>query len=75
MDVIRDKYGLPLMDGDVIDIGQTVNGCSEFYIMCLEKYDIRYNYDRSRKYEYDCKDLLSPSKILGEIEFTILNPF
>lgn len=67
-----DKNGLSLQNGDMIDIYQTVNGQSQFVVKNAEKLDIRYLYDMRRKYEYNKEDLLSPSKITGEIEFEII---
>ena len=49
----KDKYESELRDGDIIDINQTVNGCSEFVVLTVEPIDIVYNYDRTRKYEYN----------------------
>jgi hypothetical protein len=53
-----DANNSPYKNGDIIDIGQTVNGQSKFLIVDIERLDIRYLYDTSRKYEYDCADLL-----------------
>ena len=47
---MKDINDIELKQYDVIDIGQTVNGQSEFFIESLDPLDIRYNYDRSRKY-------------------------
>lgn len=67
-----DKNDVELEAGDVIDIHQTVNGCSEFFIKSINPLDIYYNYDRSRKYEYDMNQLLSPCRFSGEVEFEIV---
>jgi hypothetical protein len=61
--------------GDVIDLHQTVNGSSLFWIVSLEPLDIRYYLDHNRKYEYDKHDLLSPSQLTFETEFEVINNF
>ncbi len=67
-----DANGNDLEVGDTFDIGQTVNGQSTFYVAGLDPLDIRYNYDRSRLYEYNIFDLLRPDHYTGEATFTIL---
>jgi hypothetical protein len=57
--------------GDIIDIHQTVNGQNLFVIASLEPLDIRYEYDRNRKYEYDQKSLLEPG-MFGMIDWEIV---
>lgn len=64
---------LYLYDGDIFDIGQTVNGCSEFVI--IDGYygiEIYYNYDRTRPYEYEIRGLLEDEfneiKMIGNIK-------
>lgn len=66
---IVDINGKELYSADIFDIGQTVNGRSKFVLMsCTGGYDIRYAYDLSVKYEYDCADLLTTEfEILGNI--------
>lgn len=55
--------------GDVIDIGQTVNGQSTFVINgCIGGYDVRYAHDTKRKYEYDINELLDIGKEDSEIK-------
>lgn len=71
----KDREGTPVMQDDVIELHQTVNGHSEFYIKSLQPLDVRYNYNRNRIYEYDMIDLLSPSRFTSETEYEILNPF
>lgn len=71
----KDREGTTVMQDDVIELHQTVNGHSEFYIKSLQHIDVRYNYDRNRIYEYDMVDLLSPSHLTGETEYEILNTF
>ena len=72
--IITDANGQNLKSGDIIDIHQTVNGQNLFIVLydksCL---DIRYEHDIERKYEYDIYDLLSPNKLNGEVEFTIVD--
>lgn len=67
-----DINGKLLKVGDVFKMNQTINGSSDFYVESLNPLDIRYNYDRSRIYEYDMIDLISPSKLLFEPDFEIL---
>jgi hypothetical protein len=74
---IKDKNDKTLKNGDVIDIHQTVNGQNLFVVffntMALETtLDIRYHHDITRKYEYDKKELLAPSKFNSEVEFEIV---
>ena len=64
---------IDLYHGDVFDIGQTVNGQSQFVIMRgIFKIEVYYNYDRDRPYEYDIQELLTeihePTiKVIGNI--------
>lgn len=69
---MRDSLGLELEVGNVFDIYQTVNGQNLFYVAGLGPLDIRYNLDRSRIYEYNKYDLISPCRFTGESEFTII---
>lgn len=61
-----------LIDGNVIDIHQTVNGQNLFFILNSKELDIRYWYDTSRKYEYDKKELISPSLLTGDTEVEVI---
>lgn len=70
---MTDKNGKKLKVGNVIDINQTVNGQSRFYISSLYPLIIYYDYDRSRRYEYNEKELLSPCKYSGEVDFEIID--
>jgi hypothetical protein len=70
---LKDTNDIELNTGDVFDIGQTVNGQSEFYVMSIDPMDIRYNYDRERRYEYSLTDLLAPCRFTGESQFTIID--
>lgn len=48
-----DKNDEKIFENQVFDIGQTVNGQSQFYIKsCIGGWDIRYAFNDSR-YEYD----------------------
>lgn len=63
---------LELFDGDIFDIGQTVNGQSEFVItQGVYGIDVNYNFNRERKYEYSIQDLLRDDmdeiKIIGHL--------
>lgn len=70
MMVFKDKFWVDFKSGDIININQSVNGCSIFLILDLtwshdtkHKYiknlDIRYYYNPTRKYEYDGEELLT----------------
>ena len=69
----KDKYDVELEDGDIIDLNQTVNGCSEFVVLTVEPLEIAYNYDRARKYEYDKEELLAPCKYSGVVDWEIFD--
>lgn len=65
---INDFKGIPIFEGDIVDIHQTVNGQNKFIVWsCLPKLDLRYHYDPMRKYEYDSYDLLKEDD-LSEVE-------
>ncbi len=68
---MKDKNGKELKPGDTIDIGQTVNGRSEFYVESLNPLDIRYGFNHNLKYEYPPLDLLRVNRYTGEVEFVI----
>jgi hypothetical protein len=67
-----DKHGLVVEDGDIIDLCQTVNGENIFIVFDIEKLDIRYSFDLTRKYEYCVESLLSPSSLNGDIDFKLI---
>ena len=69
---MEDINGQVLETGDIIDMHQTINGENKFVIANLRPLDIRYYCDLERKYEYDKEDLLSPSKLTGEVDFEII---
>lgn len=51
---LKDKNGVKVFEGDIIDIHQTVNGCNTFFLLrCVGGYDIRYYYDNKYHYEYE----------------------
>jgi hypothetical protein len=73
MNKIVDINNLKLKDGDVIDILQTVNGQNLFFVKTVSPLDIRYDFDRRRKYEYDQEDLIRPNHLSGEPDFKIIS--
>jgi hypothetical protein len=70
--VVLDKNGRRLINGDTVDLHQTVNGCNIFLVLDVETLDVRYAYDTTRKYEYDAEDLFRPCKYSGEVDFEIV---
>jgi hypothetical protein len=68
---MHDRLGIPFVEGDIIDINQTVNG-QRFFVLLKWKpyysgegrlgegirYDIRYLSNLERKYEYNNFELL-----------------
>lgn len=69
---IFDKDGVLLIDGSIINIGQTVNGQSQFIVLTVNPLDIRYLFDISYKYEYNKMELITPDKFSDQIEFEII---
>ncbi len=71
-----DKNDKVLKNGDIIDIHQTVNGCSKFvcYFDDQDPLDIRYHEEQcmDNKYEYDKFSLIDVDKCTGEPEFSII---
>ncbi len=71
-----DKNDKILKNGDIIDIHQTVNGCSKFvcYFDDQDPLDIRYHEEwcEDRKYEYDKFSLIEVDQCTGEPEFSII---
>lgn len=68
---LKDKNGIEIYEGDIIDINQTVNGFSHFVLLtCIGGYDVRYFYDNKpqRLYEYSIYELLDIDKVEKEIE-------
>lgn len=62
MKKIFDEYDREIKNGDIFDIGQTVNGISKFIILVSDDIKIHYlNHDGTfgREYEYDQNDLLN----------------
>jgi hypothetical protein len=70
--VFVDKTGSQLNNGDIINLHQTVNGESLFIVLDVYNLDVRYAYNLAYKYQYDTVELLSPSKLNGDIYFEIV---
>jgi len=70
--MITDKNGFALTNGDIIDIHQTVNGQNLFVIDSVNPLEISYEYDQSRKYEYDKNELIAPCRFTGEVDWEIV---
>ncbi len=72
-----DREGEEIYEGDIVDIGQTVNGQSEFLIKSILPYPIlKYAFDMDRDYEYDPIDFFrgceEEFKIIGNIHENLL---
>lgn len=65
---MKDKKGVEIRKGSIVDIHQTVNGENLFVILEVEPLDIVYGYDLNSKYEYDKKDLLDIHTDYKEVE-------
>jgi hypothetical protein len=57
---LKDKNGVKIFEGDVLDLGQTVNGCRLFNVIYSEGrigWSVEYaeNMATPREYEYDLK--------------------
>lgn len=68
----KDKNGVTLKDGDIIDINQTVNGCSRFVVLTIDPLEIVYYFNRSYKYQYDKDELLATCRFTGEVDWEII---
>ena len=74
----KDKNGVEVFEGDVIDIGQTVNGCSQFVVVWNELgWSARYwdGFVVGRLYEYNVRELFDldyMKKYPYEIEFEVI---
>lgn len=69
---MKDKNGSALIDGSIIDIHQTVNGQSRFFVLTINPLDIRYGHDINRKYEYNKRELIAPCRFTGDIDYEII---
>lgn len=69
--VLKDKNGNTLKNGDVIDTHQRLPAWRYFLMLDVEKLDLRYRNYPMRKYEDSVKKLLKPND-KGEIEWEIL---
>lgn len=65
---MKDKKGVEIRKGSIVDIHQTVNGQNLFVVLEIEPLDIVYSYDLNRKYEYDKEELLDMHTDWKEVE-------
>lgn len=68
---MKDINDIPLKDGSIIDIHQTVNGENLFVIFKLSPLDIRYACNWA-EYEYNENELISPCPTTFETDFEII---
>jgi uncharacterized phage protein (TIGR01671 family) len=68
---LKDKNGIEIYEGDIIDIHQTVNGCNLFEIVWDKtRWNARYGVPmvKPRLYEYNFNNLLDVDAFEKEIE-------
>lgn len=65
---MKDKKGVEIRKGSIVDIHQTVNGHNLFVVLEIEPLYIVYSNDLNRKYEYDKKELLDIYTDWKEVE-------
>lgn len=69
---MKDKNGIELENGHIIDLHQTVNGENRFIVIDLDSLDVRYEFDINYKYQYSVEDMLAPCKYSGEVDWEIV---
>lgn len=66
-----DCSGVNIYDGDIVDLGQTVNGCNTFIVFWDEErlgWSVKYGCDMAtpRNYEYDLTEFFAIDEYTGE---------
>ena len=72
---IKDKNGVEVFDGDVLDIHQTVNGCNIF-IVCWGDlgWSVKYGVKMitPRHYEYAISSFFAACEFTGEVDYEVI---
>jgi len=69
----NDSEAAKIFCGDIIDIGQTVNGQSKFIVFYDEKeMKVGLKYLDGRKYEYSVNEIFEPCRFSGETDIKVI---